>query len=306
MLRSGVARTLTFTVDGTSAAARKLYALTSDGATALVEDDAGAVWLADIASGAARLVSAEADGTPVDMSYWFGDVSPDNTWVALFAITPDGSDHVVAFKNLTDGAWTVRDDSDLIWGSSLELANDGVGVYSTLRSPGPRRYEGIVFTFEAPAEFTPLVATPDGDPLFLDTTSGAIDADGTRVAFQSASNWLGVDGFLGGWDVFATDMEPGVNTLVSVGLDGAAPDDDSFGPDVAENAPDLIVFSSEATNLSPATTMARSMSSCAILPPAPPPWSASARMASRATARPATPIFRATVDTWRSSAPPPT
>lgn len=91
MLRSGVARTLTFTVDGTSAAARKLYALTSDGATALVEDDAGAVWLADIASGAARLVSAEADGTPVDMSYWFGDVSPDNTWVALFAITPDGS-----------------------------------------------------------------------------------------------------------------------------------------------------------------------------------------------------------------------
>ena len=101
---------------------------------------------------------------------------------------------------------------------------------------------------DEPIALTERVSVPlQGLGLDESVSDAEVSGNGRFVAFSTASGGL-VEGDAGRRDVFVRDVRRGVTHLVSVGIDGQAPDDDSHGASISRNGR-WIAFVSGATNL---------------------------------------------------------
>jgi Tol biopolymer transport system component len=125
-------------------------------------------------------------------------------------------------------------------GLTAAAVGSAVAVSVLLAGPAQAAANGTTELLDKP----PSGAAPDGP-----SSSPSITPDGRYVAFASrASNLTSTPNSDGSSDVFVRDTRTGVTKQISVGLDGAEANGDSFQPDITPDGR-YVVFTSGASNL---------------------------------------------------------
>jgi Tol biopolymer transport system component len=191
-----------------------------------------------------------ADGTKVVFQSAASDLVPGDT----------NGQYDLFLKDLTTGAITVVNttaDGSIAQGvfSRYTLSADGtrVAFASDADSLVPNDTNGTydVFVKDMVTRQVTLVSqTAGGVSANGLSTSPALSADGTIVAFESRANDLVSGDTNGQSDVFVKDLSTGAVTLASQSADGAQTDGMSISPLLSADGSKL-VFTSAATNLVP-------------------------------------------------------
>ncbi|MCP4305171.1 MAG: calcium-binding protein [bacterium] len=258
------------------------YVTFASEATNLVAGDTNGIadiFRVDTTTGTTVLVSATTTGgfpTPVGSAPGsdYPDISADGTAVAfvstaladeLFADADDsnpGND--VFVRDLTTNTTHLisGEDDDGVWtgqgGSRPAIADGGRHVVfqaSASLVPADTHSGNDIYQRDWIAGITTLVSVTDAGTAATDGASRepSIDADGTRVAFESTSTGLVAGDTNGIKDVFVRDLTAGTTTRVSVTSTGEQgdPGGSSTGSNEPVISPDgnLIVFSSTSPNL---------------------------------------------------------
>jgi Tol biopolymer transport system component len=259
--------------------ASTIGAISADGSSVSFESEAtnlatgassGAseIYVKNLQTGALALASQTGAGIVADNTSQGGALSADGATVA-FASNADNLGLGVAA-----GAWGVYVENVQTGALTLASQTSG-GVVGDGASPSSSAISanGDVASFISDA--TNLGSTSGVEEVYVKTVSSgalaiasetsdgtlandnsysnSISADGSKVAFDSNATNLAPGATSGGDEVYVKNLATGALTLASAAADGAVADGDSFQPIISADG-NYVIFSSDATNLSPAAT----------------------------------------------------
>ena len=247
------------------------FASRADDVSAEDNDSVVNIFVRDLQANTTTLVSraSGASGAAADLWSVTPSISADGRYVAFESVAHNLSpvDHDLAnifVRDLQTNTTTLVSRASGVSGAaadggsvapSISADGDRVAFQSLAFNLGPDVATVDVFVRDLPASTTTLASRATGSPgLPADSYSEApsLSADGRFVAFESDARNLGPDA-VGG--AFVRDLDSETTTLVSraSGALGApaAPLGPGFEPSIAGDG-DLVAFSSQADNLSPA------------------------------------------------------
>ena len=201
-------------------------------------------------SGNGRYVTYSSEGTDVMSG---GDLNIEDTDIFVFDRDLDTTERVtentlgVQADNSSDGPIITPDGRYVTF----------ISVASNLAT-GDTNGEYDVFVRDRNTDITEAVSiNDDGDFSAAGCDSSSISSDGRYVVFRCANSSDWVEGLPGGIDgVFIYDRNTDNISLISVAKDGTAPDGNSYNPFISGDGR-YVLFSSDATNLIPNDTNAR-------------------------------------------------
>ncbi|MCC5952671.1 MAG: S-layer homology domain-containing protein [Acidimicrobiia bacterium] len=273
-LETGVTTRVSQTSDGTAAnGGSQTPALSADGrfvafasfASNLVAGDTNGqtdVFVHDRQTDTTERVSVASDGTEGDGLSFNPAISADGRIVAFesYATTlvPDDTNDVVdVFVHDRQTGVTERvsvdSEGDEVDEPSTNPAISGDGRFVAFDAESDEliaesTIRDFVALHDRQAGTTTLGSTGVGGvvPNFNSAT-GSLSFDGRYLAFRSAGNNLGVNGWAG-TDVYVLDRQTGDLELISVGADGGAPNGLSINPRITADGR-FVAFTSLASNL---------------------------------------------------------
>jgi Tol biopolymer transport system component len=214
---------------------------------------ASSLYLADLQSPAARLLTQFVYGTPA--------VSADGNRVAYWAprTGEPGADLCVLdlLANLTDVVVSLGEPAfSALANQEVSLTGDGrflafAETSDTLSSADQNGLTDIyVADLQQPGHFTLASVSVDGTAGNGMSTAGRLSADGRYVVFRSWASNLAPWDHNGQPDIFGRDLLEGVTRLLSQTVAGDAGDRASFPPLISANG-HTVAFGSVATDLFP-------------------------------------------------------
>ncbi len=201
-------------------------------------------------SGNGRYVTYSSEGTDVMSG---GDLNSDDTDIFVFDRDLDTTERV------TENTLGVQADNS---SDNPIITPDGryvtfISVASNLAT-GDTNGQYDVFVRDRNTDSTEAVSiNDDGDFSVAGCDSSSISSDGRYVVFRCANSSDWSEGLPDGLDgVFIYDRNTDDISLISEATDGTAPDGNSYNPFISGDGR-YILFSSDATNLIPNDTNAR-------------------------------------------------
>lgn len=237
-------------------------------ATNLLRDETkrrGGIFLLDLRTGHLRRVATSVQGG--SMSLERRSLSRDGSWLVF---TSDSSVLVADDDNSSPDVF--------VWGGSAGLQRVSVGMMGTQARRGGSgatlSADASVVAFSSASDdlivdpsgaqsdknevidvylqYIPWIAQPSRPTWKTDADCwrSTLSADGSVLAFDSASGSL-VTGDAGGYsDVFLADLDAGSLKRVGMGWGGVEPNGPAYSPSLSANG-SLVAFESSATNLVP-------------------------------------------------------
>ncbi|MEO8328432.1 MAG: calcium-binding protein, partial [Candidatus Nanopelagicales bacterium] len=224
------------------------------------------VYIYDIASGGAQLVTHAPDGSPTN--YYGGynpQISADGNLVAYYSPTADlvaddtnSHDDVFLYNAATDTNQLISrtPDGGLANGNSygVDISADGTHVaynsYANNLVPNDDT-DNItdVFVYDVASESTTLISrATDGGPGNADSYYPSISGDGTLIAYTSYASDLVRNDANAGTDIFVHNTTTGTTRLISKAPDGSAATGNSDRADVSIDGTH-IGYESDANNI---------------------------------------------------------
>jgi Tol biopolymer transport system component len=221
------------------------------------------VFLRDRETGKTRRISRGIGGAEADGRSSKAAISASGRFIVFESeagnlvpgvATPWGN--IFLFDRVTGKTRLVSRGTDGTGAGGEEPSVSDDGRYVVFWSSGAQAHvEGAVndglshiFVRDMVAKQTKMVDAVGGGAGNSHAGSPVISGDGRFIAFDSHASNLGADGMPGGYDVFVANRVTGAITLVSRGLGGAVPGDQSVGSSISADGR-FIAFHSWAPNL---------------------------------------------------------
>uniref|UniRef100_UPI001C24B845 Calx-beta domain-containing protein n=1 Tax=Synechococcus sp. CCY 0621 TaxID=2815603 RepID=UPI001C24B845 len=225
-----------------------------DGRSAITD-----VLVHNLTTGTTATTSIGLSGEQANGFSYFPAISADGNKVAFFSsasnlVAGDNNNRLDIFvRDLASESTTIIPHGSFDPGSvadnQLSISADGTKIAYSLKLPGDVGPD--IYVFDMMSRSTTLVsAAPNGTATgaYGISYSPVISADGTKVAFWSATPNLVANDRNDQYDVFVRDLLTNTTTIVSVGIDGELGNRMSSSPSISADGRS-VAFYSEASNL---------------------------------------------------------